>query len=416
MKKAPQDKTLSTMTEQATMPAVPTHVPAELVWDHCLDQFNMELDDPFLAGSRLHDGPDIIWATQASHGQPGWVITRHDLIEEAFLDYGHFSSQRGSNIDAVMGSAMRMLPTEVDPPEHRLYRRILTPCFTPTAIASVDDIVRGTCEGLIAKFDDKGGCEFIGDFARTYPNAIFLSLMGMPVEMLPQFLEWEDMIMRGEDQETHLQGVAAIMGYLKGFIEEQKQAPNTALIRAITTAEIGGRPINDVELLGMCFLLYAAGLDTVYSTLGWVMRYLASDQALQQRLRNHPEDIPQAVDEFARAFGVPSSSRLVTEDFTFHGVPMRKGDVVLLPTYLASRDPRAYDNPHVVDIDRRARNVSFATGPHACIGIHLAKREMRVVVNVFLSRFRNIRIPQGEHYEYHTGGVLGVDRLPLEWD
>jgi len=404
------------MATQTTKTSVPDHVPPELVWDHSLDKFNMELDDPFLAGCRLHEGPDIIWATEASHGQPGWVITRHDLIEEAFLDYEHFSSQRGSNVDAVMGSAMRMLPTEVDPPEHRFYRRILTPYFTPSAISALDDKVRETCDGLIAKFADKGGCEFISDFARIYPNSIFLSLMGMPVEMLPQFLEWEDMIMRGKDQETHLKAVGAIMGYLKGFIEEQKQAPRSDLIRAITTADINGRPINDIELLGMCFLLYVAGLDTVYSTLGWVMRYLASDQALQQRLREHPEDIPQAVDEFARAFGVPSSSRMVTSDFAFHGVPMRKGDVVLLPTYLASRDPRAYENPHVVDIDRKARNVSFATGPHACVGIHLAKREMRVVVEAFVTRFRNIRIPEGEHYQFHTGGVLGVDRLPLEWD
>ena len=404
------------MATQTTKSNIPDHVPPELVWDHSLDRFNMEMDDPFLAGSRLHDGPDIIWSTEASHGTPGWVITRHDLIEEAFIDYKHFSSQRGSNIDAVMGSAMRMLPTEVDPPEHHAYRRILTPYFTPKAVSALDDKVRETCDDLIAKFADKGGCEFIADFARIFPNSIFLSLMGMPVEMLPQFLEWEDMIMRGKDQATRHQGVAAIMGYVKGFVDEQKREPRSELIKAITTADINGRPMNDIELVGMCFLLYVAGLDTVYSTLGWVMRYLASDQALQQRLRDNPQDIPKAVDEFARAFGVPSSSRTVTEDFTFHGVEMHKGDVVLLPTYLASRDPRTYENPHVIDIDRKARNVSFATGPHACVGIHLAKREIRTVVEAFVSRFRNIRIPAGEGYEYHTGGVLGVDRLPLEWD
>jgi cytochrome P450 len=154
----------------------------------------------------------------------------------------------------------------------------------------------------------------------------------------------------------------------------------------------------------------------VYSTLGWIMRHLAGDQALQQRLRDNPQDIPKAVEEFARAFGVAAPHRNVKEDFTFHGVFMKKDDVVLMPTYMASRDPRAYENPHVIEIDRKARHLTFATGPHACAGIHLAKRELRVVIEAFLSRFRNIRIPEGENYAYHTGGVLGVDRLPLEWD
>ena len=95
---------------------------------------------------------------------------------------------------------------------------------------------------------------------------------------------------------------------------------------------------------------------------------------------------------------------------------MRTDDVVLLPTYLASRDPEAFENPHVIDIGRRAGYVTFATGPHTCLGIHLAKREVKIVLNALLSRFRNIRIPRGETYEYHVGGVLGVDRLPLEWD
>jgi cytochrome P450 len=404
------------MSDQTTKPAIPDHVPRALVWDHDLDQFNRELDDPFLAASRLHGGPDIVWSTKASHGQPGWVITRHELIAEAFVDYAHFSSQRGANIDAVMGPAIRMIPTEVDPPEHHAYRQMLTPFFTPGAIASLEGQVRETCEGIVAKFAGAGGCEFIGDFAQIFPNSIFLSLMGMPVDMLPQFLEWEEKLMRGQDASEKLQAGAAIFGYLKGFLAEQKQSPRTKLIKAITTASINGRPINDVEMLGTCFLLYAAGLDTVYSTLGWIMRYLAGDQALQQRLRDNPQDIPKAVDEFTRAFGVASSSRTVTSDVVFHGVPMRKGDVVLLPTYLASRDPGTYDNPHVIDIDRKSRAMSFATGPHACVGIHLAKRELRVVIESFLSHFNNIRIPAGEQYAYHTGGVLGVDRLPLEWD
>ena len=117
-----------------------------------------------------------------------------------------------------------------------------------------------------------------------------------------------------------------------------------------------------MEILGTWFLFYVAGLDTVYSTLGWVMHHLANDQPLQDRLRSNPQDIPKAVDEFTRAYAVAAPHRRVTEDFDFHGVRLHKNDVVLLPTYLASRDPRAYENPHKIDIDRGARSITFATG------------------------------------------------------
>ncbi len=91
--------------------AVPDHVPAELVWPHRLNEFTSELDDPYIAAARLHDGPGIIWAQEASLGKPGWVLTRHDLIREAYLDYEHFSSTRDTNTGDVLGEGMiRMIP------------------------------------------------------------------------------------------------------------------------------------------------------------------------------------------------------------------------------------------------------------------------------------------------------------------
>jgi len=397
---------------------VPAHVPQELVWPHRLNEFASELDDPFVAAGRLHDGPDIIWAHEASLGKPGWVLTRHDLIRDAFLDYEHFSSTRDANTGDVLGESMvRMIPVEVDPPEHGHYRRLLQHLFTPKHVETYGGMVQATCDRLIDKIPDPANCDFIGDFAEVFPNSIFLSLLGMPQEELPQFLQWERQLLRSGDKadyEKSREAAGLIFRYLHGFISEQREKPDkTEFIEALLHSSIEGRPLDDFEILGTCFLFYVAGLDTVYSTLGWIMRHLALDQPLQDHLRAHPEDIPKAVEEFARAFGVPAPHRRVAEDFEFHGVHMRKNDVVLLPLYLASRDPLAYDDPHRIDINRGARNISFATGPHTCLGVHLAKREMRVVLETFLSRFSAFRMQEGRRYEYHTGGVLGVDRLPL---
>ena len=122
------------------------------------------------------------------------------------------------------------------------------------------------------------------------------------------------------------------------------------------------------------------------------------------------------MEELLRAFSAASSQRRVIKDLDFHGVPMRAGDVIQLSLPLASRDPQAYHDPHRIDIDRPARHVAFGTGPHTCLGLRLARREIRIVLESFLSRFHNIRLADGESYEFHTGSVFGVDRLHLEWD
>jgi cytochrome P450 len=395
---------------------VPGHVPPELVWDQRLDDFTRELDDPYIAASRLHEGPGVIWATDAGFDKPGWVLTRHALIQEAFIDSEHFSSARTSHINDTMGGGWRLIPLEVDPPEHQGYRRILNGYFTPGAVNRLESPVREICDSLISEFEDRGACEFISQFATPFPSYFFLAMMGMSKAMLPQILEWQEGLMRGIDVAARMNAARAISRFLQGFIEEQKTDPQTDLMKGIISGRIEERPLFDIELLGICYLLYIGGLDTIYSTLGWIMRHLARDQTLQERLRAAPDDIPRAVDDFTRAFGVTTPRRTIAKDFEFHGVAMRKGDSALLPTYLASRDPQAYENPHVIGPDRRARNLAFAAGAHTCLGIHLAKRQLRIVIEAFLSRFKSIRIREGETYQYHTGSVFGVDRLPLEWD
>lgn len=396
---------------------VPSHVPTNLVRDFNFDAFCREGDDPFLAASRMLDGPPIVYGTQVFFDRPAWIPARHALIEEIFLHPEIFSSRRANGSSAMLGGdSWRMIPVELDPPEHGKFRRILHPYFTPQSMRGMEAMVQETCDTLMAPLRQRDGCEFIHDFASKLPNIVFLKMMGLPVEMLDQFLAWEGDMLRAPEESQRLHASQSLMGYLMGFIAEQRKGPKTELMRVILAGEVDGHPLSEMDVLGTCFLLYVGGLDTVYSSLGWIFRYLAQDQLLQQRLRDTPEDIPKAIEEFERAFPVARPTRTVIEDCTFHGAQLRKGDTVVVPTYIAGRDPAVYDNPHAIDIDRKARYLTFATGPHTCLGVHLAKREIRMVLEAFLSNFRNIRIPQGASYEYHTGGVFGVDRLPLEWE
>ena len=404
------------MATAAQESVFPDHVPPELRWDNSLGEFAHDGDDPFLAVSRLHDGPDVFFARDVSQGIPGWILTRHELIQEAFVDFEHFTSQDGSGIGEMTGGALYLIPIDTDPPEQVAYRRVINPFFTPKAVNALEGAVRDTCDMLIAKFEDKGSCEFIEEFAVPFPSYIFLSLMGMPLEEAPKFLAWEAGMLRGETPEDRAAASMGVLGYLKQFIEDQRANPTSEMIDTIMHAEIDGKPLTDQELLGIFFTFYAGGLDTVYSTIGWSMRYLAMNPDLQQRLREDRELLDSAVDEFVRAFSVVSTKRKVAQDFTFHGVEMRKGETVLLPLFLAGRDPKAWDDPDIVDPERKPASVGFGSGPHLCAGRQLARREMRIALSALLSRFENIRIDPGKPYSFHTSPVYGIDELHLTWD
>lgn len=408
----------------ATIPAaqlsIPEHVPAHLVWDHNYDEFAAAKDDPFRRVGELHDGPDIIWATTLNNSpdgrKAGWLPTRNQLIREILADTDNFVSG-ASNMMSTIGLDWKLIPLELDPPEQQRYRKVLEPFFSPTNINALDSAVHQACDELIEGFADRDSCEFAGEFAEKFPSYVFLDLMGMPRDRLSDFLAWERGMLRPDNVNQAVEAMTAILHYLEEFIGEQRKNPGSALMRGIVSARLDdGRQLTETEMLSICYILYIGGLDTVYSTLGWIMWHLAQDSALQDRLRDNPGDISKAIEELLRAFSVASSQRCVKNDLDFHGVPMRAGDIVQISLPLASRDPHAYDDPHRIDIDRAARHIAFGTGPHTCLGLRLAKREIRIVLESFLSRFRIIHISEGQRHEFHTGNVFGIDRLPLEWE
>lgn len=404
----------------ATAPdLVPDHVPPELVFQGDFEAFITAEPDPFRRLGELHDGPDILWVNRWSKGMgsgyAGWLVTRDAIQREVLTDTDRFYS--GGELLKIIGIDHPLIPIELNPPQQQRYRKVLEPFFAPSAIDALDTMIRNCCEELIAQFQDKNGCEFIQDFAEKFPTQIFLDLMGMPRSRLYQFLDWERDMLRGETPEKVVTAMTQIADYLKEFIAEQEAKPSSALMQGIVSARLDdGHALTDLEKLSICYILYIGGLDTVYSTIGWIFWYLAQDQALQDRLRAEPGLITQASEELLRAFSATSTGRNVKHDMTFHGVPMKAGDSVTTLFSLSARDPRAWDDPHTIDIARKPRHIAFGTGPHTCLGIRLAKREVKIVLESFLGRFKNIRIKPGESHRYHVGSVFGIDYLPLEWD
>jgi len=395
----------------------PDHVPDELYWDRSLMEFARELADPYKAMSRLHEGPDIIYAREISR-KPGWLITRAADMAEAFVDYDSFScySDDSEAQPFNVGGGARLVPNSYDPPEHRVYRRVLDPLFTPSAVKKYENDIRQLCRELMTPFEGAGGCDFVWDFARYFPTTFFLRLMGMPHDKFEQFMAWEEAFTRGTNTERN-EAIRHIIAYLEGYIEYRRKEPGDDLVSLFLNSQFDGRPPRHDEVLGFCTQTYIGGLDTVLSALSWQFHHVATTPELQTRLRDNPQDIPKAVHEMLRAFPVAALPRVVAKDMVFKGVAMKQGDSVYLPTYLAGRDPQLVDRPHEVDIDRPlTRHLSFGTGNHLCLGRNLAMLELRVVFEEWLSRFNNIRLADDFKFEWSGPSVLRLDRLDLVWD
>ena len=359
---------------------VPAHVPQELVWDRDFDAFTAEGSDPWAAISRLHDGPAVVWCTNVAHGRPGWLLTRADLIGEAMIDYQTFTAERHSMIADLVGENVRLNPIEIDPPAHHGFRRVLNPHFTPVAVKAMDGAVRGACNELIDRFAGRGGCEFVSEFAIPFPSYMFLDLMDMPRDKLDDFIAWEDGLMRAPDMMDRVAAARAVYAYLKAHRERQLERPGNALLDAMVHGEVEGRQLSYLESMGMFYVLYVGGLDTVYSTLGWIFHHLATHPEVQEELRADPALIPGAVEEFSRAFSVVVTHRQLARDTAFHGVTMKAGEEIHLPLSLANRDPALVDDPHRIDIRRKSRHIAFGTGTHNCQCPHLSNRERTTVI------------------------------------
>ncbi|WP_067650662.1 cytochrome P450 [Nocardia harenae] len=346
-----------------------------------------------------------------------YLMTYADNLA-ALQDTATFSS---SSVNYLDEPHQKLIPEELDPPEHGKYRRTLAGPFAPGVIKNREDEIRQFCGELIDEFVAKGGGDFKQEFALKFPTTIFLRMMGLPVEQRDQFIERADIIMRTlpeNDPDGSIKGTAAaqIIGDLNAVLELRRAHPTDDLVSHLLAQTIDGEPVSTEDFYAMGFLLYLAGLDTVANMLVYMFRHLAEDPKLRRELIEEPELIPDAVEEFLRYYSIASGARVVTTDTELGGFRIKKGDRILYCTAAADRDPEQFPDPDTFIPDRRPnRHIAFGAGPHRCLGSHLARLELRIAIEEWHKRLPDYRVPEGTVFTEHVGTVSGYDALPLEW-
>jgi cytochrome P450 len=362
--------------------------------------------------------PAIFWDPQAWGGNPAWVLRRAEDIKAVYLDNEHFSTEHSTGYAGLVNENWQVLPLESNPPQHMQYRMVLSPELTPSKVAAMEERVKKHALTYINLIKNKHECEFVSEFSARFPIAVFLELFGLPMDDVEQFLEWEQaLMMRDNDLDKIADTIKTVKAFLMAEVEKRRNDPKDDLITRFTQAQFNGRPANDDEIFGLCFNLFLGGLDTVTNSLGWYFRYLASHPDQQELLRNNPKKIPAALDEFLRAFSISTTARVCTKTRKIGNVSIQPGDIVLLNTAIASNDPELHNKPWEVQLDRNNRHMAFGSGVHNCVGLRLARRELHIALQEFLSAIPSFRIKPGAKILTYLGnGPLAMETLPLVWD
>jgi cytochrome P450 len=394
---------------------VPSHVPPELVFPFDIYADARVTSDVQGSYNRaIEEAPDIFW-TPENGGH--WMVRRMDAIAAVATDPEHFSV-REMQIPRVENPPF-FIPLSLDPPDNLPYRRAMAPMFGPKAIKALEPRLRYWAKEIVGKVAGRGHCDFMAEVAKVYPVTIFMELMGMDLSRLAEFRHLAEGFFENQNNAEKMSQLSAqILGIMKELVDEKRANPDDKLMSHFVHADMGeGKPMSDDEILAMSFVLFLGGMDTVTNVTGFAYQQLAQMPELQKRLANDPEGLAAAFSEEAvRAFGVVNSPRLVVKDIDLLGVPFRKGEMVLNLLPVGSRDDRKFDEPDILDIDRkRTAHITFSTGPHLCIGHVLGRAEIRVLTEEWFKQVPSFKIATDDPRAFRTGTVMALEDLELSW-
>jgi cytochrome P450 len=352
-------------------------------------------------------------------GTFGSQVVRRSAVEYVLQHPEEFSSAMET---VNLGQSVPLIPLQVDPPDHRNYRRLLDPIFAPRRMNAIEPDVTRLVNERIDAFIDKGECDFADELAVPLPSSVFLRLVGLPISQLDMFLEMKDGILRPAgadlDEVVANQKVAAqrIEEYFTGVLEERKAHPEGQddLLSLFLSAEIDGQRLTMDEIVGICFLFILAGLDTVTDSLECFMAYLAQHPEQRQRIVDDPAIIPSSVEELLRwETPVTTVARTAATDVDLEGCPFKKGEGVGVILGAANVDEQALPDAFTVDLLRNPnKHFAFGGGIHRCLGSHLARMELRVALREWHRRIPEYSIKPGAELVYQPA-LRQIDSLPL---
>ena len=354
----------------------------------------------------------------AGGGRAYFEVTRRDDVERVLRDAATFSSSiNGEHMGPFMGE----LILAMDGQEHRAYRALVAHAFRASQLAHWETtLVEPSIQMCIDEIAPLGRAELVRDVTRRYPARVICAIVGVPIEDSDQFQAWAEVINGGPmHPEEGMAASRAMQEYLAPLVEARRTEPRDDLLSDLVHAEVDGVRLSDARLYGFLKLLLPAGAETTYRLMGNALTALLVQPGLMERVVADRDLVPALIEETLRwETSVTLVSRTATTDTDIGGCPVAAGSSVAVVVGSANHDEAVYPDPDRFDIDRPAQNhVAFGTGPHQCLGMHLARMEMRTGLNAILDGLPNLRLdPDADPPVIEGLAFRGPAALPVVFD
>jgi cytochrome P450 len=389
---------------------------------------------PHDAWARLRREDPVHWCTPEGY-KPFWAVTKSaDIIEvskqpEIFRSAGRFilfpeeTQPEGGSLEE--DPPLRML-VNMDPPEHRDYRKLVSPWFTPRMVKRLEERLEVITAEMFDELAGEGECDFVTDIAALQPLRMITEMMGIEREH-EQFvlritnenfgLEDPEFQREGQTREERLGFLTEAAGFLNALFEERRKTPRDDLSSVLANATLpGGQPVPPFELFSLAFLVMVAGHDTTRNAIsGGLLAFLEHPEQLE-KLRRDPSLVKTAAEEIVRwTTPVNHFSRTATRDTVLRDKEIKEGDSVALFYASANRDEEVFEDPFAFRIDRDPnRHLGFGVGEHFCLGANLAKMDLRVFWRQFVERVEHLE-PAAPAELLHSSFVGGPKHVPVRY-
>lgn len=348
-----------------------------------------------------------------------YMVSRHADIKQLLKDTQTYSNnfndllkgpEPAPEVTAIYARAWQPVDTMItaDPPRHKTYRTLVNKVFNAKRVNAMEDYMTAIVHELIDSFIDRGECDFVREFTTPLPVYVIADQLGVPREDLTEFKRWSDSFARRlsqmatpEEQVEDAENIVAFQMYFANMCEQRRKEPADDMISdlVVTTIEDPDsgevRGLNMEELQSVLQQLMVAGNETTTSAITGGMLSLIQNPEQMKDLQEHPEKIPNAVEEILRMES-PSAGmwRVVKKDSEIDGVHIPKDSLLMLRYHAANRDRELFEHPNAIDIDRgnAGDHIAFGQGTHFCPGAMLARKEMNVAFSALLSRLENIQV------------------------
>lgn len=316
-----------------------------------------------------------------------WVLSRHGDVRAAILDPETYSSAQGVIPSGFVPEKPILISS--DPPVHTRLRKAVQRALTPRRVAALEPRIRAYARRLLANLPRGEEIDLVTGFTQPLPMYVMSELLGIPMEDRPIFRRWAEAVVH-----TNVGSSAAIeeaqrelYAYFAGVVAERRRQPREDLMSILLSPTEEGDLLSEDEMLGFCFLLLLAGIETTTAALGNAAALLDRERGERKRLIDDPSAIPNAVEEALRYDSpVQGLSRTLTRDVELHGRRLAAGERVHMLFAAANRDEAVFPDPDRFDTSRDPNpHLAFGFGVHFCLGASLARLELRIGLEELLA-------------------------------